>query len=149
MPFLCCLRYVQTRWYRAPELLCYSSTYDTAVDMWSVGCIFAELLGRKPFFQGKNPMHQLQVGEATRTGGGALSYPPPPHHYRIIFLLGYIYIRTGICYKWRGDSQRSDDFFWPCSNTIRAYTAVGEQLHTHTHPARPGPRAWRLTRRRR
>lgn len=54
-------RYVQTRWYRAPELLCYSSTYDTAVDMWSVGCIFAELLGRKPFFQGKNPMHQLQV----------------------------------------------------------------------------------------
>ncbi|CAM9759959.1 unnamed protein product, partial [Laminaria digitata] len=53
--------YVQTRWYRAPELLCYSSTYDTAVDMWSVGCIFAELLGRKPFFQGKNPMHQLQM----------------------------------------------------------------------------------------
>ncbi|CAN0314177.1 unnamed protein product, partial [Ectocarpus sp. 12 AP-2014] len=53
--------YVQTRWYRAPELLCYSSTYDTAVDMWSVGCIFAELLGRKPFFRGKNPMHQLQM----------------------------------------------------------------------------------------
>ncbi|CAN0350117.1 unnamed protein product [Ascophyllum nodosum] len=53
--------YVQTRWYRAPELLCYASTYDTAVDMWSVGCIFAELLGRRPFFQGKNPMHQLQV----------------------------------------------------------------------------------------
>ncbi|CAN0340351.1 unnamed protein product, partial [Ectocarpus fasciculatus] len=53
--------YVQTRWYRAPELLCYSSTYDTAVDMWSVGCIFAELVGRKPFFRGKNPMHQLQM----------------------------------------------------------------------------------------
>ncbi|CAN0020701.1 unnamed protein product, partial [Sphacelaria rigidula] len=60
-PLLLYLRYVQTRWYRAPELLCYASTYDTGVDMWSVGCIFAELLGRRPFFQGKNPMHQLKM----------------------------------------------------------------------------------------
>ncbi|CAM9846176.1 unnamed protein product, partial [Discosporangium mesarthrocarpum] len=53
--------YVQTRWYRAPELLCYSSTYDTAVDIWSVGCIFAEMLSRRPFFQGQNPVHQLKM----------------------------------------------------------------------------------------
>lgn len=58
-------RYVQTRWYRAPELLCYASSYGMAVDMWSVGCIFAELMARKPFFQGKNPMHQLKVSKST------------------------------------------------------------------------------------
>jgi serine/threonine protein kinase len=50
-----------TRWYRAPELLLDSSTYGKAVDIWSVGCIFAEMLCRKPFFQGKNPHHQLSV----------------------------------------------------------------------------------------
>jgi len=55
--------YVVTRWYRAPELLCDSSTYGKAVDIWSVGCIFAEMICRKPFFQGKNPMNQLQVSD--------------------------------------------------------------------------------------
>ena len=40
--------HVVTRWYRPPELmLCPDGLYDYAVDMWSVGCIFAELLGRK------------------------------------------------------------------------------------------------------
>ncbi|CAM9689031.1 unnamed protein product, partial [Choristocarpus tenellus] len=53
--------YVQTRWYRAPELLCYAPTYGPAADVWSVGCILAEMLSRKPFFQGQNPMHQLKM----------------------------------------------------------------------------------------
>lgn len=53
--------YVVTRWYRAPELLCDSNSYGKAVDIWSVGCIFAEMLCRKPFFRGENPHHQLQV----------------------------------------------------------------------------------------
>ena len=53
--------YVVTRWYRAPELLCDSSSYGKAVDIWSVGCIFAEMLCRKPFFRGDHPHHQLQV----------------------------------------------------------------------------------------
>ena len=43
--------YVVTRWYRAPELLCDSCYYGKTVDIWSIGCIFAEMLGRKPFFQ--------------------------------------------------------------------------------------------------
>lgn len=52
--------HVVTRWYRPPELmLCADGNYTAAVDMWSVGCIFAELLGRKPLFPGKNFMHQL------------------------------------------------------------------------------------------
>jgi hypothetical protein len=40
------------RWYRAPELLLSWKEYDYSVDVWSVGCIFAELLKRKPFLPG-------------------------------------------------------------------------------------------------
>lgn len=44
--------YVVTRWYRAPELLLSCDHYTAAIDMWSVGCILAELLGRRPLFPG-------------------------------------------------------------------------------------------------
>jgi len=53
--------YVVTRWYRAPELLCESVHYGKGVDVWSVGCIFAELLVHEAFFRGENPQHQLEV----------------------------------------------------------------------------------------
>lgn len=55
--------YVATRWYRAPELIMTLSTkYSTAIDMWSVGCIFAEMLGHgKPLFPGRDGYHQLQL----------------------------------------------------------------------------------------
>ena len=45
-------QYVATRWYRAPELLMAGVAYTGAVDMWSVGCIFAEMLGRTQIFAG-------------------------------------------------------------------------------------------------
>lgn len=51
--------YVVTRWYRAPELLISSYNYGPAIDVWSVGCIFAELLGRRPIFPGTNSLNQL------------------------------------------------------------------------------------------
>ena len=45
--------HVVTRWYRPPELmLSPDGKYTAAVDMWSVGCIYAELLGRTPLFPG-------------------------------------------------------------------------------------------------
>ena len=44
--------YVATRWYRAPEILLSCKRYTKAIDMWSVGCILAELVGRKPLFPG-------------------------------------------------------------------------------------------------
>jgi serine/threonine protein kinase len=44
--------YVATRWYRAPELLLAHKDYTPAIDIWSVGCIFAELLKRKPLLPG-------------------------------------------------------------------------------------------------
>lgn len=43
-----------TLWYKPPELLLGAYEYSSAADMWSVGCIFAQLLLRRPFLQGKN-----------------------------------------------------------------------------------------------
>ncbi|XP_051522518.1 mitogen-activated protein kinase 7-like isoform X1 [Myxocyprinus asiaticus] len=53
--------YVATRWYRAPELMLSLHHYSLAIDLWSVGCIFGEMLGRKQMFPGKNYVHQLQL----------------------------------------------------------------------------------------
>lgn len=53
--------YVATRWYRAPEIMLSASKYTTAIDIWSVGCILAELLNRRPLFPGKDYRHQLML----------------------------------------------------------------------------------------
>uniref|UniRef100_A0A7S3N7K6 Protein kinase domain-containing protein n=1 Tax=Euplotes harpa TaxID=151035 RepID=A0A7S3N7K6_9SPIT len=53
--------YISTRWYRAPELLCGAEHYTSAVDMWSIGCIFAELLLRRPFLPGDDTENQLEL----------------------------------------------------------------------------------------
>ncbi|CUM68625.1 uncharacterized protein PRCAT00006352001 [Priceomyces carsonii] len=51
--------YVATRWYRAPEIMLSFTNYTKAIDIWSVGCILAELLGGKPLFRGKDYVDQL------------------------------------------------------------------------------------------
>ena len=54
--------YVATRWYRAPELCgSFFAKYQPAVDIWSLGCIFAEVLRGKPLFPGKNVVDQLNL----------------------------------------------------------------------------------------
>ncbi|PNT72479.1 hypothetical protein BRADI_2g45006v3 [Brachypodium distachyon] len=54
--------YVATRWYRAPELCgSFFSKYTPAIDIWSIGCIFAEMLSGRPLFPGKNVVHQLDL----------------------------------------------------------------------------------------
>ncbi|XP_019093765.1 PREDICTED: mitogen-activated protein kinase 10-like [Camelina sativa] len=53
--------YVVTRWYRAPELLLGTSDYTAAIDVWSVGCIFMEMMNRKTLFPGKDQVHQLRL----------------------------------------------------------------------------------------
>lgn len=50
---------VITLWYRPPELLLGEVLYGPSVDMWSVGCIFAELLYGKPILPGKDELHQV------------------------------------------------------------------------------------------
>lgn len=52
---------VVTQYYRAPELLMGAKYYTSAIDIWSVGCIFAELLNRRILFQAKNPLQQLDL----------------------------------------------------------------------------------------
>jgi nemo like kinase len=52
---------VVTQYYRAPEILMGAKHYTTAVDMWSVGCIFGELLGRRILFQAQSPIQQLEL----------------------------------------------------------------------------------------
>lgn len=54
-------RYVVTRWYRAPEIMLSVQNYNEAIDVWSVGCIFGEMLGRKPLFAGNDYIHQLRL----------------------------------------------------------------------------------------
>lgn len=50
---------VITLWYRPPELLLGAIRYDTMVDMWSAGCIFAELLQGEPVLPGRTEVEQL------------------------------------------------------------------------------------------
>lgn len=53
--------YVVTRWYRAPEIMLACHEYSKAIDLWSVGCIFAELIQRKPYFPGEDYIDQLTI----------------------------------------------------------------------------------------
>lgn len=50
---------VVTLWYRAPEILLGSKYYTTGVDVWSLGCIFAEMILRRPMFPGDSEIDQL------------------------------------------------------------------------------------------
>lgn len=52
---------VVTLWYRAPEILLGCDKYSSAIDMWSVGCIFAELLLKQPLLQGKTETEQIDM----------------------------------------------------------------------------------------
>ncbi|KAF8973717.1 kinase-like domain-containing protein [Flammula alnicola] len=52
---------VVTLWYRAPEILLGATTYSTAIDMWSVGCIFAELLLKEPLFQAHGELELISM----------------------------------------------------------------------------------------
>lgn len=52
--------YVQTRWYRAPELLLNYKIVSKQADMWSIGCIFAELLTGRPILTGSSPVNQIE-----------------------------------------------------------------------------------------
>uniref|UniRef100_A0A1B6DKB0 Mitogen-activated protein kinase n=1 Tax=Clastoptera arizonana TaxID=38151 RepID=A0A1B6DKB0_9HEMI len=52
--------YVATRWYRAPEILVASKKYTKGIDMWSLGCILAEMLLGKPLFKGTSTVDQVE-----------------------------------------------------------------------------------------
>lgn len=65
---------VVTLWYRAPELLLGAKEYDASIDMWSLGCIFGELLTKQPLLQGKNEVEQLSKVSASSSLAKALRW---------------------------------------------------------------------------
>ena len=76
-----------TLWYRAPEILLGSKFYSTSVDNWSLGCIFAEMITRKPLFPGDSEIDQLFrifriLGTPTETNWPGVSSLPD---YKSVF----------------------------------------------------------------
>lgn len=53
--------YVSTRWYRSPELLVGDANYNKTVDVWAVGCIYAEMFNGIPLFPGDSDLHTLKL----------------------------------------------------------------------------------------
>lgn len=53
--------YVATRWYRAPELLVGDTMYGPPVDIWAIGCVFAELVRGEALWPGKSDADQLYL----------------------------------------------------------------------------------------
>jgi cyclin-dependent kinase len=88
---------VVTLWYRSPDVLLGSRKYSTPVDIWSVGCIFAEMINGKPLFTGTSEATQIETifkqmgppelpsssssggGEAKAGGASSSQYPPNPN----------------------------------------------------------------------
>ena len=53
--------HVVTRWYRAPEIILLEKDYGPGIDIWSVGCILAEMIIGKPLFPGTSTINQLEL----------------------------------------------------------------------------------------
>ncbi|GAA6013018.1 hypothetical protein JCM10207_008415 [Rhodosporidiobolus poonsookiae] len=80
--------YVATRWYRAPEIMLSFKQYTKAIDIWSVGCICAEMLSGRPLFPGRDYHHQLTlILSVTGT-------PPLDEFYRITSKRSREYLRA-------------------------------------------------------
>ena len=80
---------VLTLWYRAPELLLGNSEYSISVDIWSIGCIFAEMYLKRPLFQGESEMEQwTKINEI-------LGSPTPDSWPDIVKMPGYNGINLG------------------------------------------------------
>ncbi len=80
---------VVTLWYRAPEILLGGRQYSTGVDMWSVGCIFAEMCTRKPLFPGDSEIDQIfKTFRLVKPMLHSLSYVTLVLTFPIISLLG-------------------------------------------------------------
>lgn len=68
---------VATRWYRAPELLYGTKKYTEAIDLWAVGCIFAELILKKPLFPVSEVFKWLDLVSVTLVAGFLYLNPKP------------------------------------------------------------------------
>ncbi len=78
---------IVTLWYRAPEILLGSEKYSIPIDIWSVGCIFAEMALRKPLFMGESQIDQIYkifslLGTPDESSWPGVSNLP---HYKLTF----------------------------------------------------------------
>jgi mitogen-activated protein kinase 7 len=81
------IEYVVTRWYRAPEVIC-SDVYDAKIDVWAVGCILAELHGRKPLFRGQDYVEQINlILDVLGTPPGIVIHPLNNLMFDVILIL--------------------------------------------------------------
>ncbi|KAL5188613.1 Cyclin-dependent kinase E-1 [Glycine soja] len=122
---------VVTIWYRAPELLLGAKHYTSAVDMWAMGCIFAELLTLKPLFQGaevkatSNPFQLDQLDKIFKVLGHC--YCARPSHIRKVAFLSKssalatrcaTYTRTQIVRSFDTIVGDAANFHYLCDYTI-------------------------------
>jgi p38 MAP kinase len=77
--------YVSTRYYRAPEIMLTWQKYDVAVDIWSAGCIFAEMLEGKPLFPGKDRASEpiLQADLFSTLAQTSINSPSSPNFWEL------------------------------------------------------------------
>lgn len=106
---------VITLWYRPPELLLGANEYGPSVDMWSTGCLLAELLTRKPLFPGRDEMEQLElifrvIGSPTEETWPGYRDLPAAHY--VEYAAGH---RPKLEEHFRGLAEQSDS---PCSEAI-------------------------------
>lgn len=115
---------VVTLWYRAPEILMGSKHYSTAVDMWSIGCIFAEMVLKKPLFPGIAPLKDASVQGYFHILGLSLTlYPCYPSNC----LLGDSEIDELFrIFRLRGTPN---DEIWPGVTTLKDWKPTFPQWH--------------------
>lgn len=91
--------YVSTRYYRAPEIMLTWQKYDVEVDVWSAGCIFAEMLTGRPLFPGKDHVNQFSIitellgtppDEVIKTIGSANVRLSLPHSLSLFFFFKHL-----------------------------------------------------------
>lgn len=114
---------VVTLWYRAPELLLGAKRYDVAIDMWSVGCIMAELALQEPLFMGRNEADQ--ISKIFRT----LGHPSSSSWPGVTQLP--LYAKTLRSSRWKGDAGRESTAWrqrFPSSIATGAFIDLLSQL---------------------
>ncbi|KNE61996.1 CMGC/CDK protein kinase [Allomyces macrogynus ATCC 38327] len=143
---------VVTLWYRAPELLLGADTYDaTAVDMWSVGCIFAELITRTPLLSGRGEIDQIDkvfmlLGRPAPAAWKAMSDLPHAKNLNLARYMewtGEAAVRARLRAKVPGLSEQGADMLaqmleWDPKRRISAQDAL-EHTYFREHPPAKDP----------
>uniref|UniRef100_A0A2K5PZ26 cyclin-dependent kinase n=1 Tax=Cebus imitator TaxID=2715852 RepID=A0A2K5PZ26_CEBIM len=109
--------YVATRWYRSPELLVGDTQYGPPVDVWAIGCVFAELLSGVPLWPGKSDVDQLYL--IRKTLGDLI-----PRHQQVFSTNQYF---SGV--KIPDPEDMVSNPFWRGLCSPKAYPALEGCLH--------------------